>query len=205
MLDMHDNVPSNRSNRMMICAATIEPPSTAPKKKKAKVSPITPGTSTIANAGGPFVSMPIVVVKPAAITTPTVKQSIFEQLSPLNPYFPTLDQIWTLLLEQYFVRFEGNAKLCFQSQNNVAETLTYLWWKYDNIEYLEIHHPFHVGEDSVIYLHKCCKNHGEPCQLCAAGKFSPIISVVVAICATTWRNYVLCDEPKWQWTTLILH
>jgi hypothetical protein len=37
--------------------------------------------------------MPIVVVKPAAITTPTVKQSIFEQLSPLNPYFPTLDQI----------------------------------------------------------------------------------------------------------------
>ncbi len=94
------------------------------------------------------------------------------------------------------MRFEGNAKLCFQSQNNVAETLTYLWWKYDNIEYLEIHHPFHVGEDSVIYLHKCCKNHGEPCQLCAARKFSPIISVVVAICATMWRNYVLCDEPK---------
>jgi hypothetical protein len=78
VLDMHDNdVSSDRANRMM--SQAIEPPSTA-TKKKAKVSSITPGTSTpFVNADVHSMSTPVVIVKPAAIMTPTVKPTIFLQ------------------------------------------------------------------------------------------------------------------------------
>jgi hypothetical protein len=91
-------------------------------------------------------------VKPASVTTPTIKSTFtLEQESLINPLFPTLDQIQILLSKHYFVQFNGESELFFQSQNNVADTLTHLWQKFPNLQYLKLQHPSYEGEESVVY------------------------------------------------------
>jgi hypothetical protein len=96
--------------------------------------------------------MPAFTIKSSAVATPQIKSAISEQALPLNTLFPTLEQMQSLLSQQYFVHFSGRADDFFQSQNNVDNTMRHLWQKHPEIKYLKLQHPSNEGEGSVVCL-----------------------------------------------------
>jgi hypothetical protein len=155
LLDSCDGLPVARASWMMIRENT-EPPFSVPKKKP-KISATTPGSSACVALNGGVLAMmpPVLIMKPTAVTTPTVEPlSKQEQELPLNCLFPSFDSIQSLLSHQYFVCFNGEAKQFFQSWNNVRDTLSHLLPKF-GVDSVKLQHPFHHEEMDQWFIYIC--------------------------------------------------